>query len=301
MINEQNTKQSIKIGFIGQGFIGKNYSDDFEARGYKVTRYAKDAPYDQNKEALKSCDVVFIAVPTPTTPEGFDLSIIRSVIPLTNIRGIVVIKSTLLPGSTRALQFEFADRIILHSPEFLSEATAAYDAAHPFSNIIGIPENSTRHIEAASLVHSLLPSSPFTKTVTSDEAEIIKYTHNCAGYMRILFFNIMYDFSQKFNVDWQNIKDAMKADPYIGDKYAEPVHKTGRGAGGHCFIKDFAAFSRIYKDMVGDYYGVELLRIAEEKNKDLLRRSEKDLDLLLGVYGNANAIKYERRRSLMGA
>ena len=67
----------VKIGFIGQGFVGKNYADNFEVRGYAVIRYAKEKPYNKNKEAIKDCEVVFIAVPTPTTPKGYDASIIR--------------------------------------------------------------------------------------------------------------------------------------------------------------------------------------------------------------------------------
>ena len=70
------------IGFIGQGFIGKNYADDFERRGFSVTRYSLEEPYRGNKEKIKECDIVFIAVPTPTTPEGFDDSILRGVLPL---------------------------------------------------------------------------------------------------------------------------------------------------------------------------------------------------------------------------
>ena len=65
----------IKIGFIGQGYVGKNYADDFERRGYKVVRYALEEPYRKNKEQIRDCDLVFIAVPTPTTPKGFDESI----------------------------------------------------------------------------------------------------------------------------------------------------------------------------------------------------------------------------------
>ena len=61
-----NTKE--KIGFIGQGFIGKNYADDFERRGFEVIRYALEEPYRANKEKIRECDIVFIAVPTPTTP-----------------------------------------------------------------------------------------------------------------------------------------------------------------------------------------------------------------------------------------
>ncbi len=63
-------KKNKKIGFIGQGWIGKNYADDFEKRGFEVVRYAQEEPYIKNKEAIADCDIVFIAVPTPSTPEA---------------------------------------------------------------------------------------------------------------------------------------------------------------------------------------------------------------------------------------
>ncbi|MEY3784652.1 MAG: hypothetical protein RLZZ230_974, partial [Candidatus Parcubacteria bacterium] len=52
----------MKIGFIGQGFIGKSYADDFENRGFEVVRYALEELYINNKELIKDCDIVFVAV-----------------------------------------------------------------------------------------------------------------------------------------------------------------------------------------------------------------------------------------------
>ena len=49
----------MKIGFIGQGWIGKNYADNFEERGYKIIRYDIDK-YKKNKNKIKECDFVFI-------------------------------------------------------------------------------------------------------------------------------------------------------------------------------------------------------------------------------------------------
>jgi len=65
----------------------------------------------------------------------------------------------------------------------------------------------------------------------------------------------------------------------------EPIHKSGRGAGGHCFIKDFAAFTQMYQELVGDEAGLKVLASLQDKNIDLLINSNKDLDLLAGVYG----------------
>lgn len=276
------------IGFIGQGYIGKNYADDFERRGLSVVRYSQEAEYIGNKEKIKECDIVFIAVPTPTTPDGYDASVIKQVIPVVGKGKIVVLKSTILPGLTRQLQKEFPDYIIIHSPEFLSEATAAQDAANPFANIVGIPEGSEKHKEAAKLVHSTLPSAPFSTTVTSEEAELIKYTHNCSGYTQIVFFNMMYDLASKLGADWKEIEKTIKADPFIPNRYSQPVHKNGRGAGGSCFIKDFAAFHQAYKEIVGDKEGEDAIKGFEMKNVQLLSESKKNLDILEGVYGDMN-------------
>lgn len=273
------------IGFIGQGYIGKNYADDFEARGYSVVRYALEEPFVKNKEKIAECDIVFIAVPTPTTPNGFDDHIVREAIQLIGEGKIAVVKSTIVPGTTASLQNERLDIIVLSSPEFLSETTAAFDAAHPAQNIIGIPEETVEHREAAAIVLSVLPVAPSSLVCKSVEAELFKYAHNINGYVQIVLFNILYDLTKSFGGDWGTIQKAIKADPLISDSYASPIHKSGRGAGGHCFIKDFAAFADIYEKRVGDEEGIKALRALEGKNKRLLRDSKKDGDLLLGVYG----------------
>ncbi|MEK7086356.1 MAG: hypothetical protein AAB951_01045 [Patescibacteria group bacterium] len=273
------------IGFIGQGYIGKNYADDFEHRGYKTVRYALEEPHLNNKDKIKECDIVFIAVPTPTTPEGFDDSIVRDAIPLVGEGKIVIVKSTIVPGTTKSFQEQYPDRVIFYSPEFLSEATAAYDAAHPFSNILGSAIGDEAHRVAAEQVHAILPSAPFRQTCDSTEAELIKYAHNGNGFVAVIFFNIMYDLAQKFGVDWAVMERALQADPFISSHYTKPMHKTGRGAGGHCFIKDFAALRGLYEKQVGDAKGVAALSAFENKNIALLKESGKDLDLLQGVYG----------------
>src|SRR6266576_4605352 len=95
-----------KIGFIGQGFVGKNLADDFAERGYETVRYALEPEYVGNKDRVKEADIVFVAVPTPTRPDGFDFSILRNEIKLVGKGKIVVIKSTIVPGTTEILQAE---------------------------------------------------------------------------------------------------------------------------------------------------------------------------------------------------
>lgn len=284
------------IGFIGQGYVGKNYGDDFERRGYRVVRYSLEQPYIKNKDKIRDCDIVFVAVWTPTTPRGFDTSIVESVLTLVGAGKIVIIKSTVVPGSTERLQKQFPKLTIMYSPEFLSVGTAAEDARHPFSNIVGLPKNSPKHRAAAQQVLSILPRAPFSSVCKSVEAEMIKYSHNLSGYTQIIMFNILLELAQKSGADWKVVHRALLADPFICNRYAQPVHKGGRGAGGGCFIKDFAAFRMLYEKALGaNSASIGALKGFEKKNIQLLTDSHKDIELLRGVYGTGIVKKGKKR------
>lgn len=277
-----------RIGFIGQGFVGKNYADDFEARGYTVVRYAKEKPYNGNKDAIKTCDVVFIAVPTPTTPKGFDDSIIREALSLVGKGKIAIVKSTIVPGTTKSIQEENPDIFVLHSPEFLTESTASYDAKNPSLNIIGLPIQNEIFQEKARAVLSILPKSQYEKICLAEEAEIIKYTHNSLGYVKLVFINMVYDLATKLGADWGVIRESLASDPMVATKFnyhLDPIHKSGRGAGGHCLIKDFETFTRLYKKTFPhDVSGISVLNGNVKKNIELLHSSGKDAKILSGVY-----------------
>jgi nucleotide sugar dehydrogenase len=278
------------IGFIGQGWIGKNYADDFEKRGFQVVRYSLEEPFIDNKDAIKKCDVVFIAVPTPTTSKGFDYNIVLDALSNVQNGAIGVVKSTILPGTTEKLQKICPDIFILHSPEFLREKTAAYDASHPERNIVGIPIDNEKYRNKAKKVMSLLPDAPYNKICNSKEAEFIKYVGNSFLYTKVVFMNLLYDMSEAMDTNWEVIRDAIIHDSRIGDSHIEPIHQSGhgglpgRGAGGDCFTKDFAALRQLYKEIVGDKLGTKVLCSIEDKNINLLKSSGKDINLVRGVY-----------------
>lgn len=280
------TKKPI-IGVIGQGFVGKATADNFAKRGFSVIRYALEDPYRANKDRVKEADVVFVAVPTPTTPKGHQTHIVEAVIPLTRPGAIVVVKSTVVPGTTTALQKKFPNVTLLHNPEFLSEKTAQKDTDEPFTNVIGMPLKSATHTKAAQLVQSIIPRAPFKLICSSEEAEIFKYSHNVNGYMQILTFNLMYDMARHFGAKWEPIAKAIEADPLIPNRYSNPVHKSGRGAGGACFIKDFSAFAKHHHKLIGHAKASAFMRAAEAHNIALLNETNKDIELLRGVYGDA--------------
>jgi nucleotide sugar dehydrogenase len=278
--------QQPQIGFIGQGFIGKHMADNFEERGYAVTRYALEEPYVKNKAAITDCDITFIAVPTPTTPEGFDASLIRGVLPLIGKGKIAVIKSTILPGTVESLQRDFPDIYVMHSPEFLREVSAAEDTAHPDRNIVGTPDDTPEGLERAESVMAVLPVAPYSLVTTARNAECIKYIGNTFLFTKLVFMNLAHDFTAGSGADWETVREAVGHDNRIGHGHTQVIHDSGRGAGGHCFIKDFEALIEHYSSHVNDPLGLQALEALRNKNNQLLLDSEKDLDLLRGVYGD---------------
>ncbi|MEK9176702.1 MAG: hypothetical protein AAB923_00225, partial [Patescibacteria group bacterium] len=102
------------------------------------------------------------------------------------------------------------------------------------------------------------------------------------------------DLAEAHGARWNAIAANVKADARIGGSHLMPVHQhthlsanPGRGAGGHCLIKDFAAFRELFEKVLAhDKESIAVLRALETKNIKLLKESGKDLDLLAGVYGD---------------
>jgi UDPglucose 6-dehydrogenase len=282
----------MKVGFIGQGFIGKSMADDFEERGFEVVRYALEKEYVSNREAIAGCDVVFIAVPTPTTPKGFDCSILEAVLPLVGVGKVVIIKSTIVPGTTRRLQAMFPEIIVIHSPEFLREKHAVNDARKPPRTILGLPNKNKLYTDHAESILSILPESPYKLVCTAEEAELVKYGGNTFLAMKVVYMNLIYDLAQATGANYDVIAEAMSADSRIGDSHIKVIDSSldknavpGRGAGGHCFPKDLAALREFYaRSLSHDNEGISFLEAIEKKNKKLLTESKKDLELLINIY-----------------
>ncbi len=274
----------MKIGFIGQGWVGYNYANDFEKRGYDVIRYSLDKKYINNREIINSADIIFVAVPTPTVDRIFDDSFLRSALSTISKGKIVVIKSTLIFGKTIELQEKYKDLFIFHSPEFLSRKTAAYDAENPERNIIGMPKNTTLYRTKAKMIMSVLAKAPYELICSSNEAEFIKYGHNVNGYIQVVYSNLLLDLAKNNNMKWDNLKSAFMADPLMAHRYLNPLDGKGRGAGGDCFIKDFEAFIEITKKSKVLDEHVKMLETIRNINVKLLVNSGKDMDLVRGVY-----------------
>ena len=255
----------LKIGIVGLGMVGEPIKRWFEEqRGYKRGRDLFCYDTDSKKgysDDINKADIIFVSVPTPPNPNGScNISIVENTVNNLKDGKIVVIKSTVTPGTVEKLQKRHPKKLFLFNPEFLTETQAWLDFLKPDRQIIGFTKKS---ISDAKEILLLLPSAPFVrpgqldystkKQVNATEAEIAKYGANVFGYLKVIYGNILadvaYALSNEFKnekidsgVDYENIKEIISADGRIGPAWLDVNHGNYCGAGGYCFPKDMAAF-----------------------------------------------------------
>lgn len=280
-MSEANSAIKPKIGIIGVGMVGTPLARYFgEIAGY--VRGEDLFLYDTNPEKgygddVNRADIIFIAVPTPRSPDGAaNLLMVESAFARITGSKIVVIKSTVPPGTTESLQKKHPEHKVLFNPEFLTEKQAWQDFLKPDRQIVGFTAQS---MDAAHLVLSLLPRAPFMSPwghatyrptkITAAEAEIIKYGGNVHFARKINFANVLADLAQSVGADYENVRMGMAADFRIGDSHLDVHHGGYRGFGGFCFPKDLDGFIADL-DAKGLCEAADLLRKDREFNERLL-------------------------------
>lgn len=255
---------------MGVGMVGGAMQRFFEeVKKTPVITYDPSKGFD-DKEAINRAEIIFICVPTPFNPEknNFDTVYLDEAFSILRDSKIIVIKSTVLPGTTSAYQKKFPQHKILFSPEFLTEATADKDVCEPNRQIVGYTEQSK---EVAEEVLKILPRAPFEKIVSAEEAEMVKYYNNCFYALKVAYVNQIYDLCQKLGIDYNIVKECAKAEPMMGTNHFEIFHKGYRGYGGKCLPKDVRALIRLAKDAG---IRLSLLEQAEEYNNDLVSKQK---------------------------
>jgi len=254
-----------KIGICGVGVVGGALLRYLEKQGEVPIIYDKQQ-LDTSKDALKEADVVFICVPTPFREgKGFDISAVEEAIGALGGNKVVVIRSTVVPGTTDKLQARYQQHKILVNPEFLREAHADEDMLHPERQIVGYTDKSRG---AAQGVLDLLPRAPFERLVEAKVAEMVKYTGNAFLSTKVIFANQIYDLCEKLGIDYDKVKEAVSKDPRIGASHLDVLHGGYRGYGGKCLDKDIKALIEL-ADSVD--VNVDLYKKVVEINEALLK------------------------------
>jgi len=230
---------------------------------------------------VNNTDVVFICVPTPNngdltavedcikklkpriekTYPGMYPPEIPEDITETEIPKIIVIKSTVLPGTTDYLQKKYPQHKFLFNPEFLTESTADQDMRYPDRQIIGYTKESYTVAEDIML---MLPLAPFERIVPAKEAEMAKYYNNAWFATKVIFANQIYDLCQSAEINYDNVKEMAAADKRVGRSHLNIWHKGYRGFGGKCLPKDLDALLKFAKD---NKVSVPLLKAVKQINE----------------------------------
>lgn len=236
------------VGIIGVGFVGGTLRYGFQRLGHRVKCYDVKWPESKLVDILDT-QLVFVCVPTPALPSGAcNTAIVEDTVGrLENIgyRGLVVIKSTVPPGTTGKLHIRH-NLALAFCPEFLREKCAYSDFVENHDVcIIG----TYRHVdsELLRLVHGYYPKK--FCVVTPMEAEFCKYFSNVFNALRINFACQFYDVCKAAGVDYSIVKDAVSHRTSIGGHYLD-CSEYFKGFGGSCLPKDTAAFAS-YVKMLG--------------------------------------------------
>lgn len=262
------------IGIIGQGFVGSAVREGME-KYFDIICFDKDPNKFSNSvsvfNVVENSVLCFLCVPTPMKKSGeCDLSIVNKALneiyecttSLNKNQYIVVIKSTIPPGTTSKLNLEFPNISIVFNPEFLTEANSVNDYLEQNRIIIGGDRPASSKVKM--IFSKAFPRIPIIKT-SSTIAETIKYVTNTFLAMKVSYANEVYQICQELNIDYDKVIEYSRYDDRLGNSHwSVPGPDGDFGFGGHCFPKDLAAFEFIAKEMGIDTI---MLTAALDKNK----------------------------------
>ena len=151
---------------------------------------------------------------------------------------IVVIKSTIPPGTTQKLNKKYPSLQIVFNPEFLTEANAVDDYKNQNRIVIGAARPYSTRVKR--IFEKAFPKIPIIKT-NSTIAETIKYVTNIFLATKVAFANEMYQLCEGLDIDYDKVTEYARYDERLGTTHwAVPGPDGDFGYAGHCFPKDLS-------------------------------------------------------------
>jgi len=276
----------VKIGVVGRGFVGSAVQFGFSPNtgcNAEVRVYDKDPNKSTHTldEVVNNSNFIFLSVPTPSNKDGsVNLDIVREVLSDINkvIKNntIILLRSTMIPGSTQEFQNSFPELKLVFNPEFLTERSANFDFINQSRFIVGgQPENTKKVSEMYKWRFG--QSVPVVET-NFETAELIKYMNNCFFATKVSFMNEMKLVSDQCGADWDDAVDGFIRDGRIGHSHLNvPGHDGRAGFGGSCFPKDIQAMINF-----GQSLGLKMNTLIGAWETNLEVRPEKDWEKLKG-------------------
>jgi UDPglucose 6-dehydrogenase len=233
-------------------------------RAEKRLTFTTDLP-----KGVKSAQIVFIAVGTPTGEDGSAdlrhvLEVARQIGKSMNGYKVIVDKSTVPVGTSEKVRDVIKQETshpfsVVSNPEFLKQGAAIEDFMKPDRVVIGADDQ-----RSAEIMKELY--GPFTRTgapimlMDPASAELCKYAANAMLATRISFMNEVANVCELVGADVDHVRRAVASDRRIGSAFLFP----GVGYGGSCFPKDVKAMMKFAAEKSYDF---EILRSVESVNE----------------------------------
>jgi len=251
-----------KVSMIGVGKLGQDcaevMSTYYDVVGYDIQSRNPSFPMMPSiQSAVKDRDLIFIAAPTPHDPiyggetptshlpnKDFDYTIVTNILKevnkYVNKNQLVVLISTVLPGTVRnLLEPCITNARFIYNPYLIAMGTIKWDMVNPEMIIIGTGDGSITG-DAKDLIEFYKPmmqNNPRYEVGTYDEAESIKIFYNTFISAKLALVNMIQDVAEKngnINVDVVTNALANSTTRIMGPAYM----KAGLGDGGACHPRD---------------------------------------------------------------
>ncbi|VUX45898.1 GDP-mannose 6-dehydrogenase [Candidatus Defluviicoccus seviourii] len=242
-------------------------------------------------KAVNETDLSLVCVGTPSQPSGsLDLTYVARVCEQIGAalatkaeRHVVVIRSTILPGTSKnlitpALEKASGKRVgegfgLCHNPEFLREGTAVRDYYEPPKIVIGGSDK-----KACAAVEVIYQDIKAPLIVTDIEvAELVKYADNCWHAVKVSFANEIGNIAKAVGVDSHRVMEIFCRDDKLN---LSPYYlKPGFAFGGSCLPKDLRALAYAARQVD---VPVPLLTATLESNRLQIKRG---LELVMAAGG----------------
>lgn len=236
---------------------------------------------DDLDELVDSTTGLFLCLPTPARPSGrIDLrplvggvKSLASPLRANLRRRVVVVKSTVVPGTTETVVEPLLRRLtrrpprslgVAANPEFLAEGSMIRDALYPDRIVVGCTDPATRSWLRA--IYRPFDAPLFELSPTG--AELAKYASNAFLALKVSYANELSRLAERLGVHVDRVLEAVGADPRIGPKFL----RAGPGFGGSCFDKDLRAIVTAARDRGLRFrLGETTLRVNDEQTAHALR------------------------------
>ena len=200
-------------------------------------------------EAVVGTDLGFVCVGTPSNSNGsLDLTYLRRVaedigqaLRRHQTPFVVVVRSTVLPGTTRQVILPDLERVagrpvaVCVQPEFLREGSAVRDFYEPPKVVLGADDEQVRALVTPVAARE---GAPLIQTEL-ELAEMIKYADNAWHALKVTFANEIGSLAKAQGLDGQRVMEILCADTKLN---LSPVYlRPGFAFGGSCLPKDVRA------------------------------------------------------------